>query len=117
MSWYLKALKQYVDFGGRARRKEFWFYTLFNFIFALVFLLIDNALGSSPILYVIYVLGTLLPSLAVAVRRLHDTGRSGLWLFIILIPLVGALVLIVFYVLESQPNSNKWGHPPLPNPN
>jgi uncharacterized membrane protein YhaH (DUF805 family) len=84
MSWYLQALSKYALFGGRARRKEYWFFVLFN----------------------------LLASIAVSVRRLHDTSRSGWWLLIVLIPVIGAIVLLVFMVLDGTPRENQYG----PNP-
>ena len=118
MSYYLTVLKKYAVFEGRARRAEYWFFGLFNAIIgiALVFLGAVIAGGDTdhPALFIsnLYSLGVLLPSLAVAVRRLHDTGRSGWWIFIGLIPLVGWIVLIVFYVQDSDAGDNAYG----PNP-
>ena len=77
MEWYLKALRQYADFEGRARRKEYWMFTLFNLIFAILALVIDGLIGTGAILYFFYVLATLIPNLSVSVRRLHDVGKSG----------------------------------------
>jgi len=115
--WYLDVLKKYAVFGGRARRKEYWLFTLFNMIIAYVLLAIDYLVGTDygsnmGLLYTLYILATLLPSLAVFVRRLHDTGRSGWWFFIGFVPLVGAIILIVFMVLDSQSGSNKYGEDP-----
>jgi uncharacterized membrane protein YhaH (DUF805 family) len=115
--WYLDVLKKYAVFGGRARRKEYWLFTLFNMIIAYVLLAIDYLVGTDygsnmGLLYTLYILATLLPSLAVFVRRLHDTGRSGWWFFIGFVPLVGAIILIVFMVLDSQSGSNKYGENP-----
>jgi uncharacterized membrane protein YhaH (DUF805 family) len=118
MNWYLKVLKQYADFSGRARRSEYWYFVLFNMIFAIVAVVLDNILGTAiegvgygPI-YGLYVLAVLVPGLAVAVRRLHDVGKSG-WMFLIgLIPLIGAIWLLVLFFTDSQPGTNKWG----PNP-
>jgi uncharacterized membrane protein YhaH (DUF805 family) len=101
----------YVNFQGRARRSEFWFWVLFTFLLGVVAGIIDGITG----MYVVGVLAwlaTLLPSLAMAVRRLHDSGRSGFWLFIALVPLVGFIVLIIFYIADSAPGANKYG----PNP-
>ena len=117
MHWYLDVLKKYAVFGGRARRKEYWLFTLFNMIIAYVLLAIDYLVGTDygsnmGLLYTLYILATLLPSLAVFVRRLHDTGRSGWWFFIGFVPLVGAIILIVFMVLDSQSGSNKYGENP-----
>ncbi len=118
MNWYLMALKRYVDFRGRSRRKEYWMFSLFQFIFIVLVMILDNVLGLTfgilpyGFLYVAYVLGTFLPGLAVSVRRLHDTGRSGWWLLIAIIPLIGAIWLLVLDCMDSQPGENKWG----PNP-
>jgi uncharacterized membrane protein YhaH (DUF805 family) len=118
MEWFMKALKKYAVFQGRAQRKEYWYYILFFVLFAIVVSLVENALGladpetgSGP-LSLVYSLALLVPSIAVAVRRLHDTGRSGWWILIGLIPVVGAIVLIVFYVFDSEPGDNEYG----PNP-
>ena len=118
MDWFVGALKKYAVFEGRARRREYWFYVLFWVIIAVVLNVVDRMLGmysaemGMGILGGIFWLATLLPSLAVGARRLHDTGRSGWWLLIGLIPLIGAIVLIVFFVLDSQPGTNAYG----PNP-
>ncbi|MER8047597.1 DUF805 domain-containing protein [Streptomyces sp. NPDC094032] len=112
MNWYLDVLKKYAVFTGRARRQEFWMFALFNLIAAVILVIVDAALGTYPLLYGIYVLGVLLPSLAVMVRRLHDTGRSGWWILIDLVPLVGAIILIVFLATEGEAQQNAYG----PNP-
>ncbi len=119
MNYYTDVLKQYAVFSGRTRRKEFWMFTLFNFIIAIVLfgLAAATSRGGQPggifmILYYLYALAVLLPSLGVAVRRLHDTGRSGWWLLIGLVPFVGGIIVLIFYCLDSQPGENKWG----PNP-
>lgn len=119
MNDYLNVIRNhYADFRGRARRREYWMFVLINFIISLVLTLIDYALGwdrnaaSLGILSGLYALAVLIPGLALSVRRLHDIGRSGWWLLIGLIPLVGALVLLIFTLLDSEPGPNKWG----PNP-
>jgi uncharacterized membrane protein YhaH (DUF805 family) len=119
MKWYLKVLKQYADFNGRATRSEYWFFVLFNLIFSIAAVILDNTLGLAiknvgygPI-YGLYILAVFIPSLAVSVRRLHDVGKSGWMLLVAFIPLIGAIWLLVLYVTDSQPGSNKWG----PNPN
>jgi len=129
VSWYIKVLKQYVDFGGRARRKEYWMFALFNLLVTIVLAVIDNALGlgsftstTGPdgasaafnvgLLGGIYALAVFLPGLAVAIRRLHDTDRSGWWVLIALVPLVGGIVLLVFFVLEGTRGSNRFGADP-----
>jgi len=112
MSWYLAVLKKYAEFSGRARRTEYWMFLLVSFIISLVIQFVEYILGSSGILGAVYGLAVLLPSLAVSVRRLHDIGRSGWWLLIGLVPVVGVIVLIVFAVQDSQPGANAYG----PNP-
>ena len=117
MEWYMKVIKQYAVFNGRATRKEYWMFTLFNFLITFGIAIVSGILGSlmgtnQNILVNIYSLAVFLPSLGVAIRRLHDTGRSGWWLLISLIPLIGAIVLIVFFIEDSQPNDNQFG----PNP-
>jgi uncharacterized membrane protein YhaH (DUF805 family) len=112
MEWYLKALRQYADFEGRARRKEYWMFTLFNLIFAILAVVIDGLIGTGAIIYLFYVLGTLIPNLSVSVRRLHDVGKSG-WMYLVaLIPLVGFIWLLVLFTTDSQPGDNEYG----PNP-
>jgi len=118
MNWYLQALKKYATFSGRARRKEYWFYVLFYVIIIVVLSVIDGIIGMNMggagvgILTGIYILAVFLPTLAVLVRRLHDTGRSGWWFFIQLVPLVGFFILLYFLVSDSQPGTNAYG----PNP-
>ncbi len=115
MNWYIEVLKKYAVFGGRARRKEYWYFFLFSTLISIVLSVIDNVIGSSNaeagigFLSGIYTLGVLIPSIAVGVRRLHDTNRSGWWLLIALIPLIGAIVLIVFFVFDSNPEENQYG--------
>lgn len=111
MEWYLKVLRQYVDFAGRARRKEYWMFTLVSVIISLVLAILDNVLRIG-ILGLVYSLAVLLPSLAVGVRRLHDTGRSGWWLLLSLIPLIGAIVLVVFFATEGERQPNAYGPDP-----
>ncbi|WP_329569681.1 DUF805 domain-containing protein [Kitasatospora sp. NBC_01266] len=112
MNWYLAVLKNYVGFSGRARRREYWMFTLVGVIISFVLQIVDSAAGTNDVLGAIYTLAVLLPSLAVLFRRLHDTGRSGWWALFFLIPIVGWIVLIVFTATDSQPGTNKYG----PNP-
>jgi uncharacterized membrane protein YhaH (DUF805 family) len=118
MKWYLKVMKQYADFNGRARRTEFWMFMLFNIIFMTIAIVLDNVIGTNfgelpyGFFYLIYALAILIPGLAVEVRRLHDTGRSGWWILISLVPLIGAIWLLVLLVLDSEPEANEYG----PNP-
>lgn len=112
MDWYIKVLKQYVDFNGRARRTEYWMFVLFNFIIAFVLGLVDGLVGTGGILGTVYGLAVLLPGIAVGARRLHDVGRTGWWLLIGLIPLLGFLVLIFFFVQDSHEGDNEYGANP-----
>jgi uncharacterized membrane protein YhaH (DUF805 family) len=117
MDWYLAALKKYAEFSGRARRREYWFFFLFNLIIQLVLAMIEEILGIAPnsresILAGIYGLAVFIPTLAVGVRRLHDTNHSGWWLLIGLIPLIGVLVLLFFFVSDSDSGPNQYGPDP-----
>jgi uncharacterized membrane protein YhaH (DUF805 family) len=112
--WKKVVLENYANFSGRARRAEFWWYFLANFIISIIFNIIDAVIGSGMgggigVIGLIYSLAVLVPGLAVAVRRLHDTGKSGWWLLIALIPLVGIIVLIVFWATDSTPGANDYG--------
>ena len=111
MNEYLGVLKKYATFSGRARRKEFWMFALINFIIMVVLSGVDMMLGTG-ILSGIYALAVFLPSIAVGARRLHDIGKTGWWQLIGLIPFIGIIVLIIFYVMDSNPGDNQYG----PNP-
>jgi len=104
-------LTKYITFSGRARRSEFWWFALFLFILYIVAAIIDAAIGTSIILLLV-ALAFLLPSLAVTVRRLHDTGRSGWWILIGLVPFIGGIVLLVFECMDGQPGPNNYGPSP-----
>lgn len=97
MSWYLKVLGQYAQFDGRARRKEYWFYALFNFIVSLLLTLIGRLIHLNWLDY-LYGLLVFIPTLAVTVRRLHDTGRRGWWILLELIPIIGPSFSSFLYV-------------------
>ena len=118
MNWYLSALKKYVDFEGRARRKEYWFFVLFYSIFVVLAMLLDIALGTFSVELEIgllsgcFSLAMLIPGLAVTVRRLHDTDRRGWWLLISLIPIVGPIWLLVLMVLDGHTGENRFGADP-----
>jgi uncharacterized membrane protein YhaH (DUF805 family) len=117
MEWYTTVLKKYVEFSGRARRKEFWFFLLINWIISIAFNIIDRVIGTdygnygNGLLGSLYGLAVLLPTIAVAIRRLHDTNRSGWWLLIIL-TCVGLIVLIVFWAQDGNPGPNQHGPDP-----
>ena len=106
-------LSKYAEFNGRARRSEYWYWTL-AVIVALVVCIIISAISHALglVLYLLVILGTLVPGIAVAVRRMHDTGRSGFWLFIGLVPLVGGIILLVFACQDSEPGQNQYGASP-----
>ncbi len=126
MNYYLNVLKNYAVFTGRARRSEYWFFVLFNFLAAIICMFIDRLLGSTftfnlqgvqqvlpyGYVYLFYSLAVFIPGLAVLVRRLHDVGKSGWFFLIILIPLLGAIWLLVLLFTDSQVGNNKYG----PNP-
>jgi uncharacterized membrane protein YhaH (DUF805 family) len=112
MEWYLGVLKKYAVFDGRARRKEYWMFLLFNIIVIAVLGGIDAAIGTFPILYGIYALGVLCPSVGVSIRRLHDTGKSGWWLFISLVPIIGGLWFLYLMVIDGNPGDNQYGPSP-----
>ncbi len=112
MSWYLQVLKKYAVFSGRARRKEYWYFALFSFIITLVLVLIDNLVGTYSVLSGLYSLAVLLPEIGVSIRRLHDTGHSGWWLLIGLIPLIGRIILLIYMVSDSQVGTNQYGPSP-----
>jgi len=116
MKWFLKVLQQYSDFDGRARRKEFWIFMLFNWMFGAVASTLDIVLGFSWgfffLLNGLYSIVLFIPSLAVAVRRLHDIGKSGWMLLILLIPVVGGIWMLVLLLREGNSFENEYG----PNP-
>ena len=119
MQWYIGVLKKYAVFSGRARRKEYWMFVLFNVLISfgvtvfgdVVLVLLGATDGTGDTLNSLYGLAILVPSLAVSVRRLHDTGRSGWMLLIGLIPCIGALVLL-FFMIEDSGDANQYGEPP-----
>lgn len=123
MNWYLKVLKQYADFNGRARRQEYWMFVLFNIIFIVVLAFLSGMIGSATgaedlmsIPLVIYYVGIIIPSLAVAVRRLHDQNKSGWYYLVSLIPFVGGIWLLVLMCTEGDSGPNQYGPDPK-NPN
>ena len=106
--------QKYADFNGRARRSEYWYFVLFSFLTYIVAAVVDGLLVSLigfPVLTILVALGLLIPNLAVTIRRLHDTSKSGWWILLAFVPLAG-LVILVFMFLDSTPGTNAWG----PNP-
>ncbi|MEU6857593.1 DUF805 domain-containing protein [Glycomyces sp. NPDC046736] len=129
MQWYRLAFKKYADFSGRARRKEYWMFVLFHALAILILYVVAIAgivtlvvnlrepspLSALPVIpLVVYALATIVPTLALIVRRLHDTGRSGGWYFIAFVPFVGAIILLVFMFEDSQQTPNQYGECPKP---
>ena len=118
MNWYLKCWKQYAEFSGRARRKEYWIFSLINyiiifFLYILQIVMIESTLWLIfPIIFFLYAVAVFLPGLAVNIRRLHDIGKSGWWYLIYLIPIIGAIWLTVLMCLDSEPGENQWGENP-----
>lgn len=112
MEWYLSVLKNYAGFTGRARRQEYWMFVLINILIMIGLTVVEMMILGSNFIANLYSLAVLVPSIAVGVRRLHDTGRSGWWLLIALIPVVGSVVLIVFFCMEGEQSDNSYG----PNP-
>jgi uncharacterized membrane protein YhaH (DUF805 family) len=121
MEWYTMVWQKYAQFDGRSRRKEYWMFALVNAIICVVIYggaLLAFAAGQRmagvalSLVYIVYALAILVPGLAVSVRRLHDTNKSGWWLLIGLVPFIGGLVLLVFMVIEGDPGPNLYGPSP-----
>ncbi|CCO45160.1 conserved hypothetical protein; putative inner membrane protein [Vibrio nigripulchritudo SOn1] len=111
MEWYLIVLKKYAVFEGRARRKEYWMFVLFNVLVSVALGVIEGALGTSFI-GIVYGLVVFIPGVAVTIRRLHDIGRTGWWILISFIPFLGWLVLVVFAAIAGDDGSNDYGDSP-----
>lgn len=111
MNWYIDVIKRYFDFNGRARRQEFWMFMLISFVIAVVLGIIGGMLKTN-IISNLYSLAVLLPSLGVGARRLHDTGKSGWWQLLLFVPIIGIIVLIVFWAKDSDPGDNQYGANP-----
>jgi len=117
MRWYLEVLRNYADFSGRSRRKELWMFWLVNLVICMALGFIEGIIGifrgqSVSVLATLYSMFVLIPGLAVGARRLHDIGRSGWWLVLGLIPILGAIVLLIFFVQDSQAGENRFGPDP-----
>ncbi len=118
MDWATRPLKKYADFSGRAPRAEYWWFYLLVVVAYVIATIVDSMIGSSfagtgyGIVTALVACGFLIPSLAAGARRLHDTDRSGWWLLIGLVPLIGAIVLLVFFVTQGTSGSNQYGEDP-----
>ena len=115
MKWYFEVFRKYADFDGRASRSEYWWFFLISIIVSSLLSIIDTITGTfNPdygigLLSTIYSLAVFIPSFAVNIRRLHDIGRSGWWLLLHLIPLLGTLVLLFWSIKASEPGENQYG--------
>jgi len=114
MNWYFAALKKYAEFHGRSQRMEYWMFVLFNTLIFIALGIIEGSTGMTGMapLSLLYSLAVFLPALAVSVRRLHDSDRSGWWVLIGLVPLFGLIVIIILMALDGTPGDNRFG----PNP-
>ena len=119
MDYALMPLRRYAEFSGRSRRKEYWMFTLLMLVAGLVIGTIEGILGINTMVGGVYgpltallVLATIVPSIAVGIRRLHDTDKSGWWLLIALIPLIGSLILLFFFVSDGTKGQNRFGPDP-----
>lgn len=116
MNYYSICLSKFADFSGRARRREYWTFALVNCLIAMLLLILGLAFGedspASNIMVTIFYLIMLVPNLSVSVRRLHDIGKSGWYMFLSLIPLIGGLILLVWALMDSEPGENQYGENP-----
>lgn len=118
MNWFIAALKKYATFSGRAQRSEYWYFVLFYILIILALAVIDPLSGSLHgnsgygLLSSLFTFAMIIPSIAVGVRRLHDTDRSGWWMLMAAVPLIGSIVLFVFFVQDSQAGDNRFGANP-----
>lgn len=113
MDFFIAAYKQYADFTGRDNRQRYWYFYLFYVIFYIVLSAIDSILGTEGSLSSLFALASIVPSLAIGARRLHDTDRSGWWQLILLIPIIGVIILIVFLAQKGSEGENRFGDDPL----
>ncbi|WP_203672304.1 MULTISPECIES: DUF805 domain-containing protein [unclassified Streptomyces] len=116
INWYLEALRNHLNFRGRARRKEFWQFYLVTMITSFALQVAESSLGAGPYLSTAYGIAALLPCISVIWRRLHDTDRSAWYLLAGVIPLVGWIFLLIYLVSDSKPYSNAYGPAPKPVP-
>ncbi len=113
MYWYLKVLRQYADFDGRARRKEYWMFYLINSLIFIAIELLNYRYFTLNIIVIIYSIALVIPTLAVTVRRLHDINKSGIWYFISWIPIIGSIWLFFLTIEKSDPMQNEFGPNPI----
>lgn len=119
-NWYIRGLQRYIQFTGRAGRAEFWYYILFYILIVIGLRIVDGVLfgatAGNGVLTWLFWLFSIMPNLAIGARRLHDTGRSGWWLLLSLIPIVGLIVLLIWFISQGQEDSNQYGPPPIASP-
>jgi len=106
-------LSKYATFTGRAQRSELWWFVLFNFVGSIILNVVDTTIFGMPALSVIWSLGLLIPGIAVAVRRMHDLDKSGWWILIVFIPLIGIILYIYWFVQRGTVGANRFGSDPL----
>lgn len=113
MDWFKKGLRNYANFSGRARRKEYWYFVLVQMGLVIIAMILDAIIFNSEtgLFYIVVALGLFLPGLAVTIRRLHDTSRSGWWFLISILPLIGSIILLVFLASDTKLETNQWGPP------
>lgn len=114
MIWYATVLRKYFDFEGRARRTELWMFVLISFVISSLLSILTLGLGflERDVILKLYSIAVFIPCLAVTVRRLHDTGKSGFYLFYNLLPVVGQIIILIFLCTEGTPHKNKYGDDP-----
>jgi uncharacterized membrane protein YhaH (DUF805 family) len=115
-AWKRVVIERYAQFSGRAGRAEYWWFFLANLILGVVFSLLGRVSVAFAVIYALYGLAMIIPSLSVSVRRLHDINRTGWWVLIALVPIVGVIVLLVFHATAGNPGGNEYGYPPEPLP-
>lgn len=113
IDWFKKVLRNYVNFSGRARRREYWCFVLVQMGLIIIAMMLDSIIFGKEkgLLYLVVGLGLFLPSIAVAIRRLHDTSRSGWWFLISIVPLIGSIMLVIFLASDTKIETNQWGLP------
>ena len=113
IDWFKKCMRNYVNFSGRARRKEYWYFVLVQMGLIIVAMILDAIIFNSEtgLFYVVVVPSLFLPGLAVTIRRLHDTSRSGWWFLLSILPLIGSIILLVFLASNTKLETNQWGPP------
>lgn len=112
MEFFIRAYKNYANFNGRDTRQQYWMFYLFYIIAYIVLNIVDAVLGTGGLLSGIFALASFVPAIAIAARRLHDINKSGWWQLLVLIPIIGAIVLIVFLVKQGEDGENRFGADP-----